>query len=238
MAAVFALCVYAAEFWYWTSLGFPTPSEIGEAAKGTANKNEALHYAFSFHLDLWIVCEWLGTHLLEIGTIALASFVFIQIRDTRKSSERQLRAYISVEPGQSFTQNKRRKTVFEFRPFVVNNGQTPANDVRISSMIEMVAPSRPETFNYVIEPVTGPFSVTTIGPRQNRFHTRLFNRRFTISEMKRLLRGTKSIHIWGVVDYLDIFKRVQRTKFSFLVYLTTKRSQVVWNNTELFNDAT
>jgi hypothetical protein len=183
-----------------------------------------------------------GLKLSEALLIIVTGLLWISTKDLVSSADqtasRQLRAYISVEPGASLPQNKRRGTVFEFRPIVVNNGLTPANDVRIWSLLEIAPPTIPSNFNYTIAPPLGYSggSVTTIGPRQNRFHSRLINRRLTITELKSLLKGKTCVHIWGFVQYRDIFDHPQHTNFSYVVFISTKRGQAVWNSTEHHND--
>jgi Transglutaminase-like superfamily len=146
------------------------------------------------------------------------------VRGAERTAERQLRAYISVGPGGEIKQ--RQRYVFEFRPIIRNNGLTPANNVRVVSLMDVVAPAIPKGFNYSI-----PFnaslplsSVTTIGPRQERFHSRIMPRRLSISELRDVLRGSRCFHIWGI-DTRIFFVRPsrQQTNFSFIVFVTGRR---------------
>jgi hypothetical protein len=79
---------------------------------------------------------------LKITDTLLVAFTFTLWWATRdlvvgseRTAKRQLRAYISVEMGTNFRQNRRVR--FEFRPIVNNNGQTPANEVKILSKIQL-----------------------------------------------------------------------------------------------------
>jgi hypothetical protein len=159
------------------------------------------------------------------------------VKGADRTAERQLRAYISVEPGGDIKQ--RRRLVFEFRPIIRNNGLTPANNVRVVSLIDVVTPAIPRGFNYSISfnaflPMS---SVTTIGPRQERFHSRLMPRRLSIGELREVLRGARCFHIWGTVRYEDIFRQTQQTNFSFIIFVTGRRGVAIWHNTEEHNDA-
>jgi hypothetical protein len=163
------------------------------------------------------------------------------VLDTQRDFwRRQMRAYVSVEIGASVRQNRRNKTRFEFRPVLHNNGQTPAKDVRVVSICSVEAPMIPADFDYATSMATGGMTcAVTIFPHQNKFHSSVFLRDVTLSEMRELLKGTKVFHLWGRVSYKDVFDEPKYTHFSFVIFVpTNKRGLPIWHSTEQHNDAT
>jgi hypothetical protein len=181
-----------------------------------------------------------GEWLLSIVTLMLWGATVGLVRGADKTASAQLRAYISVETGANIRQSRRRRLQFEFRPVLRNNGLTPARNVRIISLIDVVPPVVPLGFNYAIPILgSGPLSsVTTIGPRQERFHTRVMGRYLSIGELRDVRRGEKVFHIWGAVFYDDIFSQAQHTNFSFIIFVGGKREMTIWHNTLEHNDST
>lgn len=175
--------------------------------------------------------------------ILMANFLLVlavlsQVGEARKSTERQLRAYLSVETGISYRQSQKHRTRFEFRPNVVNNGRTPASDVKILSKLDFIAPPIPRNFDYSLSPIgLAPGSIAAIGAGKDKFHGAVFYRFLTWPELRALGKGTKRFHLWGQVTYKDIFKIERRTYFSFLIFVpTSKKAQVFWLATEHHND--
>lgn len=182
-----------------------------------------------------------GEWLIGIITWMLWYATFKLVRGADRTAERQLRAYISVETGANLRQSRRRKTIFEFRPVVRNNGTTPANNVRIVSRVGLVPPDIPANFDYTLVPSGSvPMtSITGIGPRQERFHGRVANGYCNIADLRAIATGQKIFHIYGTVFYDDIFGAAHRTNFGFLIFVgASKRSDTVWHSTERNNDAT
>jgi hypothetical protein len=181
-----------------------------------------------------------GEWLLSIVTLMLWGATVSLVRGADNTASAQLRAYVSVETGVNCRQSQQSRTQFEFRPIVRNNGLTPAKNVRIISLMDIVQPSIPRGFNYAIQNVAvTPFSsVTTIGPRQERFHSRVMGRYLTVGELRDIRRGTKCFHVWGRVEYDDIFGQPHQTNFSFMIFVGRKRDATIWHNTEENNDAT
>lgn len=150
---------------------------------------------------------------------------------------RQMRAYVSVDTGACIRQGRRLR--FEFRPLLTNNGNTPANNVRVLSKCELVSALVPSDFDYVLGfegPGTG--SATTLFPRQTKYHANIFVRKLTIGELRPLLVGKNAFHLWGQVTYDDVFNTPRYTNFSYIIYMpTNKRGAPTWNVTDQHNDA-
>jgi hypothetical protein len=118
------------------------PSEVCEKEKGANEEHCATHslgvkviYETAFFLDKW------NAVILAFATIAIAGFTLTlrnstdklwdagerQLRQSRESSERQLRAYIAITGCQYKTVGNRWVVVGRFK----NVGQTPAFRIRI-----------------------------------------------------------------------------------------------------------
>jgi hypothetical protein len=176
--------------------------------------------------------EWLlaiVTWMLWLATVRL-------VNDGKRTAERQLRAYVSVESGGMFRQSRKRRLRFEFRPNVINNGQTPANDVRIVSFLRISAPAIPDSFDYSLLPIQG--SVNTIGPRQGRFHSIVASQNLAIPQLREIQKGSFVFHIYGKVTYSDIFGVERATNFSFIIFPGKSSQGAVWHYTPQHNDAT
>ncbi len=180
---------------------------------------------------------------LKITDTLLVIFAFTLWWATRElvvgaeeTAERELRAYISVETGMTFRQSKKHQARFEFRPVIVNNGKTPASNVRILSRIDFITPPVPPNFNYALVSPASLVSVLTIGPGKDKFHISIIQRHLSWRELREHAKGTKRFHLWGQVIYEDIFKIERHTYFSFLIFVpTSKRNQTLWLNTEHHN---
>src|SRR5580704_752073 len=119
----------------------------------------------------------LATVLLGVITFGL----ILSGADQQRTTRAQLRAYLTVEPGKSYRQSRRRNFRFELRPFVVNVGQTPASNVEILSRIDFIAPPIPPNFDFKVVPIKNlpPGSRATIGPGKDKYHTAVIGRLLT-----------------------------------------------------------
>ncbi len=186
------------------------------------------------------------TIVLAISTIGLwlATNRLWQAGETQRllaenTAERELRAYISVETGVYFRQDK--STRFEFQPVIVNNGATPAKNVRIQTNLGLVPVGIPENFDYYLGPgISGPqTSISDIGPRRNKFNSTDFHRRATVRELRGILKKTHYFHTYGRVSYEDVFGNERYTNYSFVISIPAKRGlNAIWMATERNNNAT
>jgi|SRR5689334_13171675 len=187
-----------------------------------------------------------ATHdnIIAFGTMMIALFTWTLWRSTQRlwyvtndTARRELRAYLSVESGQTFRQSQRHHTRFEFRPNVVNNGRTPASKVRILSKIELRSGALPLGFDFSLSAAgVPPGSMATIGPGKDRFHTVIFPRTLTWSELRHHAKGNIWFHLWGQVTYEDIFRIERHTYFSSMILIpTSKRIATLWLATDRHN---
>lgn len=146
-----------------------------------------------------------------VFTGLLALFAFVQVMDSRKSSERQLRAYLSVEPRK--VANFYESGTVRVDLLVHNHGQTPAQNVRQNYCVEIF--EYPLSSGFVFPPtanaVADDYSVFPRADTEMRLHA---NRELTIEDIQRIQSGKASLHCWGVVRYVDAFGRERTTNFS------------------------
>jgi hypothetical protein len=195
--------------------------------------------AFSGIVDKFFDDPVIGlTGGILVANFLLVIVVILQVREAGKSAERELRAYLSVETGMTYRQSQKYHTRFEFRPNVVNNGKTPASNVRIRSNVVSRMGAVPVNFDFALPPpAQGNASVATIGPGKEKFHQSIFPRFLRWRELREHGTGNRSFHLWGEVTYDDIFKNTRRhTYFSFLIMVpVSKRGSVLWLATDRHN---
>jgi hypothetical protein len=102
-----------------------------------------------------------------IANFLLVLTVVSQIREARASSEATLRAYLVVKVGTQFRQGGVRGLRFEFRPGLLNTGQTPAYEMRTIARVAFLSPAEAAAFNFNLPDPTGDptaASAVTLGP--------------------------------------------------------------------------
>ena len=166
------------------------------------------HNDYASH-EWWLVYL---TAVLALTTVALAVYTALLWRATRKlvgdakaSSEKQLRAYVSVTP--SFMWNFDRTTLVAIKCQLNNHGQTPAHDFFIESAGVSVWPDPlPDGWEFP-EPHKGVRPKNVIFPGSNRLITPYSDRPFTQQEIDDSIfvgRG-KRIYVFGTIKYKDAF---------------------------------
>lgn len=164
------------------------------------------------------VALWTG--LLALATFALGGLVAYQISDARRSNERQLRAYISIEANPDDT------PIFDYAnglriPLrMYNRGQTPA--YKISQWIDTeiletsVAHSEEELRG---SQRTGAFSTGILGPGAWFGIHGVLARAIRSEEKNDLAEGNKRIFLFGEISYRDAFEHERTTKFKLMVLI-------------------
>jgi hypothetical protein len=134
------------------------------------------------------------TFLLAFATVYLVratNRLWIGAEDT---SQRQLRAYISIMTGEGYRQGARRGLRFEFRPRLINTGETPAYGVNIQTGIVFLDNGAAATYDFDanLSPITD-IGVLTLGKNQDRFTYAILDRKLTKVELRQFMRGTHSL---------------------------------------------
>lgn len=134
--------------------------------------------------------------------------------ETRQTSRRELRAYISVHPcGINASEDNLVRAPLEF----VNNGQTPAYDLKWFSAV-VVHEGSPDNF---VPDYSGKFKIlqresdAAFGAKVNMFVYRFFEYELCKPHLESIFTKRSCIIHYGFIDYRDIFKKNRRTYFAF-----------------------
>lgn len=179
------------------------------------------------------------------GGILLANFLLVlavwgQIREARKSTEARLRAYVVVVVGTQFRQGGTRGLRFEFRPVMLNTGQTPAYEMRSVARIRFMTLVEASTFDFTLPDPSVGTSVTsavTLGPRQDRFVQTIYDGRLSKTELREFKRLQKALFVYGTTYYRDAFDKPRYTNFCFAVGWWNKRGPPLWQTVMRHSDS-
>lgn len=126
--------------------------------------------------------------------------------------QKQMRAYVAVDPGMPLYQDGRHK--FGSRPKLLNTGFTPARNVRYR--IQSAILPFPPPANHIF-PDTAPLSDhdASLSPRQEYIAYAGVDTNFSDADVAAIMQGqTKRLFTWGTVIYDDVFDgRQWETKF-------------------------
>jgi hypothetical protein len=149
----------------------------------------------------------IATAVLAVVTWRLVTLGQDQAATTRA----QLRAYLSVVIGTAVYQDDRLN--FEAKPTIINNGNTPAKNVRYRIKADVFTDSVAAGYTF-LEPPEVPKSQSSIGPRENRMMSAVLNHRVSDGEVEDIKHGKgKALWVWGVVHYDDVFDKPHVTQF-------------------------
>lgn len=150
------------------------------------------------------ITDW----LLVACNIFLVGFVFVQIRDSRKSSERQLRAYVYIEKTRIEKGPKEWKVKFTIKNF----GQTPAHRVRIK--YDILTVDWNEAGTAVPVPSEPSLALGSMGPVTDFYDLYGSAENATLDEVT---DGTKAIYLNGVITYDSVFELGLQSPFRYYV---------------------
>jgi hypothetical protein len=202
------------------------------------------------HADLcmqWRVAESSETQVIFtvlgflalIGTLIFTAIAAVATRNTvstmRDTGERQLRAYLTVIEGGCYRQSRALR--FEFRPVILNTGQTPAYGVRVVSTLRMLSIQEAEMFDFTVPHPDQVLVSNTIGAHQNKFISTIAERRFTWAELREYRQGKRYIFVFGTVRYRDAFGQPRFTNFCFSIAAWSKAGPPLWHMNNRHNDS-
>lgn len=150
------------------------------------------------------------TCLLFFATLALWWATRRLVVGAEKSSERQLRAYISSRPD--FIHSFSPKTLATMRYTIENHGQTPAYSMRNSAVVDILPYPLPEEFKFppLPESMGAPM---TLHPKETIFGNVTAQRNFSAKEISDAANDSGyRIYCFGIVTY-ETFGSTHTTKF-------------------------
>jgi hypothetical protein len=152
------------------------------------------------------------------ATVSIAGYAVLQFVESRKSSERELRAYLSVVIGGAIYQERSKPLRFEARPTLLNNGATPAYKVRYSAIAKIIPDTIAPTYAFKI-PAAPPVSQSSVGPKENRILSAVYPRLIRDSRVPTVMAGAGvALWVWGIVEYEDAFQNPRYTEFCQRLY--------------------
>jgi hypothetical protein len=174
--------------------------------------------AWAIILTLFVI----GEQTRETAKAAKATEASVEAgKDTAK---RQLRAYVTVIIGDAVFQERRDEDkggdlMFECRPLLVNNGQTPARKIRFKARAAILPVPLPKEIHLPEEPDEG-IGDSILGPQQNANMFALVDGFRADDEAESLKKGVgaKGLYVWGRITYEDVFGESHFTRFCQHIY--------------------
>jgi hypothetical protein len=186
------------------------PSPNANYAPEAASQEKSSDGLFHKSPDWW-TAAFTGT--LTISTILLWLATSNLVSGGEDSSERQLRAYISVTPKIVYNWPNTSDGV-AVGIIVKNHGKTPAFEISFDGFVVIGNRKIPDNFAWP-EPVSLFNQNNAIFPDEElpfRFHTRII---ITHEDFAAVEVDKKRIYTKGIVTYRDAFNIFRTTKFSF-----------------------
>jgi hypothetical protein len=234
LAATWAVWIH-----WWASLDFILTHLICGESKG-ANDCDSYNVIFYSAWRLGKATDHWSALITGIATVVLAVITWRLVslgKEQSATTRAQLRAYLTTVVGQSWRQGATRDLKFEFRPIILNTGQTPAYDVSVVNSMAILSQEEAFTYDFRIPENTPVLSVMTLGPRQDRFTHVIAARKMTKTEMREYIANKKMIYVFGTIRYRDAFNTPHFTNFCYSIMHWSKRGGPLWHNTNRHNDS-
>lgn len=134
----------------------------------------------------------------------------------RDFSKMQMRAYVSVLIGGGLYQDHNLR--FQCDPVLLNSGNTPARDVRFKIAADVLPFNLPPDFRFPMPREWGGGNI--LDPQQSGSLTAVVPERIPDAEAEDVKRGVgeKSLYVWGIIEYRDVFKKRHRRTFAQRIY--------------------
>lgn len=165
-----------------------------------------MHDAITVY-TFWLVCV---TAVLALATIILAVFTIDLAFTSRKTAQRQLRAYLAVRAERVYPFGPGIPLGIRFR--MTNHGQTPAYDVSHAADIAILPHPLPPDFKFPAQfPVASRF---VLHPRASFDAGVAVPRPYTDVEIVQATTNNGfRICLYGIVMYRDAFNKDRETTF-------------------------
>lgn len=151
-------------------------------------------------------------------------------RIAQDNARRQLRAYVSVSPGEfSLDMIKPREHKVTLALVFRNGGATPAYQFQHGGNIVVFQPDRARAYfteGYKTAPITGEGSQITLHTQQDHYGVIESMRLITSAEFDQLQKGNASLYAYGFASYQDIFGVSYTTRFCYELEPADSRKSV------------
>jgi hypothetical protein len=150
-----------------------------------------------------------GEWLLFLATMALFWATWRLVVGAEETAERQLRAYVHISAARALPRGDRIDYYIEAK----NYGQTPAYDVRLRYIIALRDFPPAEPFSYP----DGPLVSSAVLPPDTPMHDAFTpDQVLGPNQKRRFLAGEVAIYVFGIITYVDIFRRRRTTEFRYM----------------------
>jgi hypothetical protein len=160
------------------------------------------------------------------------------VATTKANWAAQMRAYLSISPGALIEQDDNKEVKIELQPWIVNNGLTPAHEVRYNAKVQVLRIPIADNFTFPLPPMAPAPSTTTVGPRQQTFMITAADdllARNVLAELKQ--PGGRRLVIYGTVTYKDAFGNPWWTNFCYFI-IWGSAGQPAWIAAHRHNEST
>lgn len=153
------------------------------------------------------------TGILAWATYSLWKATERLVKDAEDTSERQLRAYVTLDHigSQKIVTDTGQITSVSFQPILMNSGQTIARKVSYYTTMNCFYADDVPDARFGTMPGESVVS-TIIGPHQMEHGPA--TKQIKATEFIELVRNRATILIYGAVSYTDVFEKPRRTEFS------------------------
>jgi hypothetical protein len=152
----------------------------------------------------------IGTWALAVATIALALATIWLVVDAKHASQRQLRAYVYINPGSAFHVGG--KNTLQIYSVLGNSGQTPAINVERFVGLEVSPPKDNIASDSLM---TREHGIAVLGPRGELMLVKNWkgNGRLNDEQTKSIRRSELMVYVFGKILFEDIFGDKWETHF-------------------------
>lgn len=168
------------------------------------------------------------TGLLFGATVFLYRATRDLVESAEKTAAMEMRAYIAVIICDAVFQESGKGLRFEAKPRIINNGRTPAHNVRYRATVDILPIDLPNDFTFPLpETYTGG---AVMGPQQHFDIGAIVTNYVLDPDVEDIKRCRKhALYIWGVVYYTDVFGSPRETKFChMMVWFGIGDNERVW----------
>lgn len=155
------------------------------------------------------------TGLLFIATVLLWWSTRCLVIGTEKTAQKQLRAYVFLDPVKemTFVSKPSTSSTIEIEIHVKNVGLTPAHDVLCESWVTLDVWPLPSTFNFFDQKSVEPKSRHIIPPGGIKHYHTGSSRSLNDKELADVHNDKLRVYIYGRITYKDSFGNLYYTNF-------------------------
>jgi hypothetical protein len=184
------------------------PNRTSEICAAWSAADAAVESAHWTQVGIWV------SGISGVFVLIALAFAFEANQIARRTAKRQLRAYVSVEPGGI---SKPEKGLHSAPLNLINSGQTPAYNMELGGDF-IIMEGDPRNFDPKVHGrLTGAAATTdaTLGANTNRFTYAYLEEELCKPLWEKIKNKEAAIIHYGFLRYTDAFKTGRQTNFAF-----------------------